>query len=359
MRFRTHILAFIAAIAPLRAESPRIEWQRETLRLIERGATYGRMARLRDGAILCCYQRGRVSWTRRSEDGGCTWSAPAEAARCAFGVAANPELCALADGRVLLLYNERPQPENGTAHYTIRLATSTDGGRSWQGRAEPLFIAGTTERTGCWEPAAVQMPDGEVRLFFANESFAADDYAQEILLITSRDAGATWNTPRRVSFRPERRDGMPVPAILADGRLVFSIEDNGIAGQQREHPPFRPTIVASDTGERWLALASSPPDACNVAAPYLARLPGGTTLLSAQSTEDDRRFRHMVVYIGDATARNFAQRTLPFGSSAGVDCWWNSLFVKDARTVVALSDTTIDGQRGLWCIEGHVTQNPK
>lgn len=316
-----------------------LTWDTAGARLLAPGGTYGRIARLADGALLCSFERGGRAWVQRSVDRAATWSEPVLACELSAAAAANPELCPLSSGAVLLLVNQRPR--SAGQPFAVRLSTSRDGGRTWQPRGEPVFAAGTTRATGCWEPAAVQRADGSLHLVLAHE--VSGD--QEILGLTSRDEGATWSAPTRLSFVPGHRDGMPVPLLLGDGRLVVAIEDNSLAP-----PHFRPTLVAPG-GERWAALATPPPLDCNLAAPYLVRLPAGETLLSVQSNEDDRRWRRLAVYVGDTQARGFGARTLPFGLGAA-DCLWNSLFVLDERTVLALSGTAREGRRGLWCVAG-------
>lgn len=62
----------------------------------------------------------------------------------------------------------------------------------------------------------------------------------------------------------------------------------------------------------------------------------------------------MIVCLGDADARNFGASTQPFPVEPGVGQYWNSLFVKNSRTVVALSTTSIGGVWGLWSIDGQL-----
>jgi hypothetical protein len=232
------------------------------------------------------------------------------------------------------------------------MSISRNGGKTWRPREMPIHTAGNTARSGCWEPAAIQMPNGNLWLLFARELPGE----QEIALMTSPDAGLTWTAARRASLRPGHRDGMPVPLLLADGSSVFAIEDNGVVSGRPEHRSFRPTIVDPDSSQRWNALAQPPRADCNLAAPYLARLPSGETLLSVQSNEDDPRWTQMVVYVGDHDARNFGSRSRPFGSSSNANGRWNSLHVLDQHRVIAISHTTVDQCRGLWCIEGRVLE---
>jgi hypothetical protein len=339
----------------------RIAWDRQTRTLIEPGGLYGRIIRLPD-ALLCAFERDGRSWVRASRDNGRTWQAPALAARFAHGTAANPEVLRLRSGRLLLFFNERPR--GGAHRFAIGLTVSADGGATWTPQPR-VFEAGATARSGCWEPAALQLPSGEIQLFFANEYPYQETDEQEISLCRSLDDGKTWSAPQTISFRAGHRDGMPVPLLLADsGGIAVAIEDNGLTNGGM----LQPAIVTSSRRENWrgrpvdahsprrwgAVLPPLPPDVY-AGAPYLCQLPSGETLLSCQSTEGHKKPR-MVVYIGDRHARNFANRSVPFDLPEELEGLWNSLFVKDASTVTALSSATINGVRGLWAVDGRVSR---
>lgn len=363
----------------------RLDWDVSTRRLIERDALYGRMSRLRrDGSVLCCYEKGGLSWVRRSRDGGRTFLPPssAPAARYAHGSAANPELLELGDGRVLLFFNERPRRGAGLpaarARFGINASVSRDGGATWAPLLDgggAIFRAGHEFQNGCWEPAALELPSGEVWLFFANEAPFPSSHEQEISLCRSTDGGATWTAPRRVIFRAGHRDGMPVPLLLSDGQVAVAIEDDGL-GPGR---PFQPAVVtgrardwleappADGRSPRRAAAVTGPPPLlpreAYAGAPYLRQLPTGETLLSCQSTEgrpgdgDPLRRARMAVYVGDARARGFGARSFPFGSDPDAPPGlWNSLFVRDASAVTALSSTGVGGVHGLWAIDARVVR---
>jgi hypothetical protein len=345
--------------APAAADDPiTIEWERSTLRYLGPGG-YPRMIRLHDGAILFSYEAAGKSWTRRSVDNGQTWPDAVVAAQFEHGIAANPELLELDDGTVLLFYNERPR--DGVHPYTIRMSVSADGGMNWTRREQPIYTAGVAFEHGCWEPAAVQLPCGEILLFFANENPYRETNEQEITLMRSRDRGATWSEPRTFSFRAGGRDGMPVPLLLHSGELVVAMEDNMHSGNGM----FKPVIllgsteadaahepIRADDTRRWPATDAIPPHVY-AGAPYIRQLPSGHTILSCQSDEA-RRGTQMIVYIGDTDARNFTSPTAPFDLPNGVQGQWNSLFVRDDTTITALSSTTIDGRGGVWAIDGSV-----
>ncbi len=336
---------------PLPAATPAtIDWDPATIRLLHPGATYGRIHRLAGGPILCSFEKSGRSWVMRSEDNADSWSAPLQVADFPAGTAANPDLCPLRDGRVLLFWNERPHQDGGPHRFTIRMAASHDGGRSWQPRATPVFTAGNTRQTACWEPAALETPDGTLRLFFSREL----ENGQEITTMLSHNSGQSWSAPRRASFRPDHRDGMAAPILLASGRTLFSIEDNGLGGSDSKR--FRPAIVDADSGKRWPALAANPPPDAILAAPYLARLPAGDTLLSVQHSPDDAGRKRMAVFTGGPDATSFGNPSFPFADRPQRDCLWNSLFVPDPNRVIALANTRIDGRSGLWSVTGRVVR---
>ena len=357
MRVSTTIPFITVAVAASCAARPTIEWHADTLQRVTPG-TYGRLARLSEHALILSYEAAGKSFVRRSEDGGRSWGNAIEAARSSFGLAANPQPLVLDDGTVWLLWNERPR--DGVHPFAIRLTTSADFGRTWTARDEPLYTAGVEAKKGCWEPAAVQLANGDVHVFFANEGPYTKSDEQDITRLVTRDHGRTWSPPESVSFRPHFRDGMPVPIVLADSASVaLAIEDNGLQPGGQMKPaivrlsPATTSPVSPPSTQRWGALAEPLANPVYAGAPYLIRLPNGATLLSLQSKENSLA-EQMVVYLGDANARVFAHPTRPFPSDIGQPCLWNSLFVKDAKTVIAIGNTTIDGKHGVWTIEGTV-----
>lgn len=362
----TAVCLILASVAGLAADhrQARIEWDPATLVLVQRGGVYARMARLQDGAILAIYERAAKVHTRRSTDEGVTWSDEATIAEYAHGNAANPEIVVLANGTVLAAYNERPARDSGE-RYGIRVMMSNDNAGTW---SEPrlVFQAGTENGTGCWEPALLQLPTGEIHLYFANEFPFPETTEQEISLLRSPDLGETWTTePERIIFRERRRDGMPVPLLLAGGKgIAVAIEDNGLSGA------FKPVIahtavedawksgaVDGASERRWSALEIPLAPAVYAGAPYLRQFPTGETVLSFQSGEGRARgntldFSRMAVYVGDSDARNFTSRSFPFDVPDDRSGLWNSLFIKNETTVTAISGTIIDGVRGIWAIDG-------
>jgi hypothetical protein len=258
------------------------------------------------------------------------------------------------------MFNERPRRSAGAngVPFSISISRSEDRGKTWQ-KPERLFSAGAEFNNGCWEPAAIQLPSGEVQLFFSNEGPYRQSDEQEITLLRSTDDGLSWNPPERVSFRPHARDGTPVPLVLKDGKgLVFAVEDNGSGA-------FKPVIVFStladnwrsgvrtpESPNRWSALKDLPPPHVAASAPFVRQMPSGETLLSYQQSDSGRLEQaYMMVSIGDVAARSFGPGTRPFPATKRPQLW-NSLFIKNDTTVIAITETAINGVSGIWSVEG-------
>ncbi len=354
---------------------PTIEWDASTLRLIEPGGDYARMARLGDGAIACAYDRGGKLLVRRSTDEGKTWAEPVLVAEDRDCWLTNSELLPLKNGELLYFWNERPRaaleyqhkpapPGKLTRPLLIRMARSGDQGRTWSA-PQTIYTAGPSYQDGCWEPAGIELPDGEVHVYFANESPYRQTTEQEISLVRSRDGATTWSAEaERVAMRKGHRDGMPAPLLLAGGRgIVVAIEDNGMSGNDRFKPAivyttlkdnWRSGAVDGDSPRRWGALTEPLAPHVYGGAPNLRQLPGGEVLLSYQESDDGAlASARMVVCVGDADARNFTSRSQPFPDAEPCQLW-TSLFVKDDQTITALGTITVKGKRGIWAIDGRV-----
>ncbi len=340
-----------------------IKWDESTLVLIQSNAWYSRMIRLQTGEILCTYEESGKVWVRKSYNNGKSWIAPVLAGQYEYGVAANPELLQLRNGRVLLAYNERPT--DGVHAFAIAVCDSGDGGKSWS-PSRRIYSADIHPQNGCWEPVMIQLPSGEVQLFFANENPYRSSDEQEISMLRSYDNGNSWTGPVKISFRAGHRDGMPVPLVLRNKKgVVIAIEDNGICGEFKPAIIFMPRgakgFVDGSSPRRWAALKTPlPADVC-AAAPYICQFPSGETILSVQSTEGRPgnwwETSQMVVYIGDEDAKDFSDRTVPFNIPPNVSALFSAMFIKDANTVTAISRTKINGIGGIWAIDGHLVRS--
>jgi len=366
---------------PSKTGGVHIEWNQSTLRRLApqegrqlRYAGYPRLKRLQNGTAIAVYEalgNMELIW---SDDAGKTWSDPvitfhghiqADAQGNEVWVnTANPEFIELQNGDWIVACNYRPaKPE--VAPFAIAVSRSTDRGKSWS-KPQVIFEAAPRFGDGCWEPAFLQLPDGTLQVYFANEApYTATD-EQEISVLASNDNGQSWEAPpRTVSFRAGRRDGMPVPLIVGNEILV-AIEDNKV-GQ------FKPYIVRAAIADNWAepvtgsapfreyALQDSLPDHVYAGAPYLAKLPSGEILLSYQTTRgrgNDWEKSTMEVAIGDKWGRHFQRVSQPFPVPLDREAKWNAISVWDNDTVVATSATNFDGGPiGAWMILGRIKRD--
>lgn len=335
-----------------RYNGSRIFWDARTPVTIFNGGGYGRMIELNNGKLMACCESDGIK-VSISSNGGRTWTSPTLIAPNSNNTPnCVPDLIQLTDSTIIVAYNPRPsQPYTEDRRFGIRLRRSTDNGKTW---SKEIFVydADYTFDNGCWEPSFLELPDGELQLYFADESPYTTTNEQQISLCRSFDGGLTWSVPQRISYRSGYRDGMPVPVLLSDGKnIVVAIEDNGWSGVG----DFVPTTVRTTLSNRWnnfYVNASSNKrdrsinhDYCPVAkggAPYLRVLPNGETVLSHQSTYGDGDNMKMYVYVGNKQAKDFKAMTRPFHQGTTKGCWWNSLAVIDTGIVVAVGG--LDGK---------------
>eukprot|EP01031_Cornospumella_fuschlensis_P008200 gene8200-10116_t len=112
-----------------------------------------------------------------------------------------PDILELKDSSILVCYNPRPAGNEPSKRFAIRTKKSYDGGNTWQDESL-LYEADYRFENGCWEPSAIQLSNGEIQLFFANEGVYTNSTEQNISMFRSNDNGLTWTKkPEMVSFR--------------------------------------------------------------------------------------------------------------------------------------------------------------
>lgn len=349
-----------------------IEWDYSTLKKVSTGdkyCGYARMIQLHDQSLLTIYEAAGNIVSVKSTDLGATWSAPVSVAQSTDGTnMAVPDILELKDHSLLACYNPRPYKISAARKFGIRTKKSYDGGLTWKDE-KLLYEAGYEFKNGCWEPSAIQLSGGEIQLYFANEGDYLNSNEQNISMLRSKDNGLTWTKKTEiVSFRAGKRDGMPVPLLLNNGKeIVFAIEDNGF-------DTFKPYIIRNSIKDNWAstvdavstkrsyALADKIDDKIYAGAPYLRQLKTGETILSYQGTEgrtNKMGSADMKVVIGDDQARNFNKKTTPFIIPDNKSCLWNSLAVLNDNSIVAVTSTNAYSNHSeIWMIKGRLVQEP-
>ncbi|TCD08353.1 exo-alpha-sialidase [Pedobacter frigidisoli] len=278
-----------------------------------------------------------------------------------------PEIIELKDHSLLASYNPRPKSGNADTakRFGIRTKKSHNDGKTWEDE-RLVYEASYKFEDGCWEPAQIQLPSGEIQLFFSDEKIYTESGEQNISIFRSKDAGITWTKrPEIVSFTANHRDGMPVPIILHGSyEILFSIEDNA-RGQ------FKPTIIRNTLKENWKevvgrkdknrndAFIPNLPDSVYAGAPYLRQLKSGETILSFQSTLNRNKnweLAFMQVAIGDKSGRNFKLVDNPFNIPLNKHGLWNSICILNDDTIIAVTSTNVFGRNSVWMIKGKLVR---
>ncbi|WP_316825414.1 sialidase family protein [Pedobacter miscanthi] len=350
-----------------------ISWDQNSRRRVSspelnaRYSGYARIIQLADASLLAVYEADGSIVSVKSTDAGNTWSSATVIAPRANGSNMSvPDLLLLNNYKILVFYNARPYDIAPSRKFGILVKQSSNGGQSWENEKN-LYEAGYQFENGCWEPSAVQLPNGEIQLYFANEGPYTNSNEQNISMLRSKDNAGSWTTaPEIVSFRPGKRDGMPVPLLLNDGKdIIISIEDNAVN-------TFKPYVLRNSLQENWAvtigaesanrnyALADRIGDALYAGAPFIRQLKTGETILSYQGTEDrtnDLNFADMKVVIGDEQGRNFKSKSVPFLIPSNKSCLWNSLTVLSDGSVIAVTSTNAySNSTEVWMIKGTVVK---
>ncbi len=341
------LLCFSLQVSAERVEpysGSRIFWDASTRKVIFENGNYARVIKLQDGRLLAVTgsNSGDIMGSY-SSDGGASWGDSFAIATVRDRIRmCVPDLIQLADGTIIVAYNPRPQaPYTEDRLFGIRCKRSTDNGATW---SNEIFVNDATHDfyNGCWEPSMLQLPSGEVQLYFADEEpYPSVRYGeQQISMCRSFDGGKTWSKKQKVSYREECRDGMPVPILLADGtEIVVAIEDNGWG-----YGDFFPTTVRCSLAKNWgdgYFIDGDSPDRertldfkyCPVVAggaPYLRKLGDDETILSWQSAYESNDVRKMWVAVGNAEARQFKALSKPFYTAAEEAVEWNSVAYIDS-----------------------------
>ncbi len=326
-------------------------------------SSYARMIELDNGDFICVYEAdGNVDMIR-SSDKAESWTQPMRIVTFSNNrFMAVPEVIQLTNGDIIISYNPRPgQPFSEDRPFAIHTKISTDNGATW-GVENVIYEGGITFETGCWEPNILELPDGELQLYFANETDFTSSHEQNISMFRSSDNGETWGEREIVSFSPTSRDGMPVTVYLEEtGETIMAIEDNYANNFKpaiiRTSDNWKNAPVGRNTTDRVYALNHDQRTPTYQGAPYLRKLPSGNIVLGYQGTDGERDHdisnACLLVEVGDKTGRSFHNNTKPFNVPTGKYGLWNSLSVMDGKVWGLTATNAYSNQSEIWTISGY------
>lgn len=188
------------------------------------------------------------SWARRSSDGGRTWSEPVR-----VPVMTPHGGVLLRDGRILVVGRHCGQvdgalPEDpNRAPRTIRVAESSDGGRSFRTVAE-IPRGMFKDHWSLCEPTVYESGDGMLTALIRYErppegvdAKTCPAYPRHMLRSVSRDGGKSWSAMEETDI-----DGFPPHVLrLRDGRLLCSYASR-TPGREGIY-----AVLSVDDGKTW------------------------------------------------------------------------------------------------------------
>ena len=305
----TFTLLTALLLAPLAvlhaADAPAIQW-------IELTATAGGgkgFVQLSSGEVLATRTQCKSSETlvvcSCSKDGGRTWRELSTIARV-------PGKQDLGDGHLIqlksgeVLYSFRQNFTSGGAKeartYSIRVAASRDGGKSWQPHSVVAESTAASDALrgaprGLWSSFLLAMRDETLLCFYDDEATPDREgfHGHQWLMAKTWDPRQkAWVQPVIVSRGPSQqlsRDGMASVVELESGRLLVALES---AQTEKPHANLIRFVTSDDGGRTWSwqtkdrGVLFEPSDRRHMAvAPWLAQCPDGT-LICVFATDEDR-----------------------------------------------------------------------
>ena len=167
----------------------RIFWDQSTRKTVFSSGGYSRIIQLHDGRLMAVCESNGIN-IAFSGNLGATWSSPVKIVTNTNNTPnCVPDLIQLADGTIIVAYNPRPaEPYTQDRKFGIRCKRSTDNGVTW---SDEIFIydAKHTFADGCWEPSMLELPSGELQVYFADEGPYTTSNEQQISMCRSYDGG--------------------------------------------------------------------------------------------------------------------------------------------------------------------------
>ena len=337
-----------------------------------RNLHYPRIKKLSDGTYILFYQSSRIgvhcycalskdgiNWTK----GGRVFEAKkiinsgGEPDTRAYSTADavvldNGDILAFASYRAVKGYKRFPQDDG------LSMRRSTDGGRTW-GEVTDIYTSIT------WEPYAMQLPSGEVQVYFTDSDHDWLPASSGVTMLRSLDRGRSWTThcqvirqyratAKRADGKPGTRkvwtDQMPSAVLLGDGRTILAAVES-----QDSTNHFKITLVSDDTNwtETLTGDNTGPADRLDNfrsgGGPYLAHFPSGETALSFQG-----KYFNIKLGKSDFISIRNAYAFQPFGRRHSL---WGSMTTIDSHTLYATAPSLSQDERSGTIMLGKMRLN--
>ena len=202
------------------------------------------LARLDDGTLVAVYRKGVLHArdrgyivSRRSADGGSTWSEEMVVADNPALDLRDPNIVRLADGSLLVNYFQYDFDAPGTVLNGLEVVHSFDGGETWEA---PVSV-GTGSYVATSAPI-LELPGGELLLAYYG-SHGGSRYATAYV-IRSEDGGQWWLGETIIASGPAYGKPFQEPnlLLLENGHVLATIRSDG------ERPVIH-TSVSKDPGQ--------------------------------------------------------------------------------------------------------------
>ena len=255
----------------------------------------------------------------------------------------------------------------------IEIRRSTDNGKTWS-EPERVYTGGV------WEPSLLQLPSGEVQLYWTNTHVKgapaaqlgrADDNSTGTAMLRSFDNGKTWNGDPSVLYSAQivaqeytftGTDGkyysgqMPVATVLNNGKIALALEVR--TKTSKGDKTYNMSFAYTDANNSWpisLGLDEEGPVSLKkniitkAAGPYIRQFKSGETLLTYHWGSS------WFSLIGNTSATSFNERVNVFGDEQ-VNIWGSTEII---GTHTALGTVPMDNAGGIFISKLHLNHSVK
>jgi len=285
---------------------------------------------------------------------------------------ASADAIVLANGDIIAAAGFRGDYTGDQYTNGIEIRRSTDNGKTW---SAPEIIY----RGGVWEPSLLQLPSGEVQIYWTNTHVKgapssqlgrADDNSTGTAMLRSFDNGKTWNSNPSVIYDAQivaqqytvmGTDGkyysgqMPVATVLNNGKIALALEVR--TKNSKGEKTYNMSFAYTDASNSWpvsLGLDEEGPVSLikdmylKAAGPYIRQFKSGETLLTYH-------WDSWYSLIGNTSATKFNDRVKVFGDEK-VDIWGSTEII---GTHTALGTVPMANAGGIFLSKLHLNHTIK